>query len=593
MVPPRRLSPIILMLEEKRRFLCSLTGRKGKKREEKGRKGKKREEKGKKSVNYADARARKSASTAAAVFSRISPGGKRAQSLFRRSLSPVDEQLAEREVATCSKHPEIGQTVRWHPRKRRSEEFSAIPGGSMESRALEVVRWKPNEKDDIPGPVFWKELNDEDPGTPKLASNVAKSVSPRRVHQECSSGGEVQVQVQQERRAPRRMPYLGPDMTTRLSAMFYTVEVGDTRFTILKRYQNLKPIGSGAQGIVCAAYDTVTAQNVAIKKLSRPFQNVTHAKRAYREFKLMKLVNHKNIIGLLNAFTPQRSLDEFQDVYLVMELMDANLCQVIQMDLDHERTSYLLYQMLCGIKHLHSAGIIHRDLKPSNIVVKADCTLKILDFGLARTAGTTFMMTPYVVTRYYRAPEVILGMGYKENVDIWSVGCIMGEMIRGGVLFPGTDHIDQWNKIIEQLGTPAQEFMQRLQPTVRNYVENRPRYPGYPFDRLFPDVLFPADSSEHNRLKASQARDLLSRMLVIDPERRISVDEALMHNYINVWYDDNEVNAPAPGPYDHSVDEREHTVDQWKELIYQEVMEYETSHNPATVAQTSETAGSR
>lgn len=89
-----------------------------------------------------------------------------------------------------------------------------------------------------------------------------------------------------------------------------------------------------------------------------------------------------------------------------------------------------------------------QDLKPSNIVVKSDCTLKILDFGLARTAGTTFMMTPYVVTRYYRAPEVILGMGYKENVDIWSVGCIMGEMIRGGVLFPGTDHIDQWNKII-------------------------------------------------------------------------------------------------------------------------------------------------
>lgn len=76
--------------------------------------------------------------------------------------------------------------------------------------------------------------------------------------------------------------------------------------------------------------------------------------------------------------------------------------QVIQMDLDHERLSYLLYQLLCGIKHLHSAGIIHRDLKPSNIVVRSDCTLKILDFGLARTAGGSFMMTPYVVTRYYR-----------------------------------------------------------------------------------------------------------------------------------------------------------------------------------------------
>ncbi|XP_039287304.1 stress-activated protein kinase JNK [Nilaparvata lugens] len=94
---------------------------------------------------------------------------------------------------------------------------------------------------------------------------------------------------------PACMLFLSPKMSSRLSSLFYTVEVGDTKFTILKRYQNLKPIGSGAQGIVCAAYDTVTQQNVAIKKLSRPFQNVTHAKRAYREFKLMKLVNHKNV----------------------------------------------------------------------------------------------------------------------------------------------------------------------------------------------------------------------------------------------------------------------------------------------------------
>ena len=101
------------------------------------------------------------------------------------------------------------------------------------------------------------------------------------------------------------------------------------------------------------------------------------------------------------------------------------------------------------------------------------------------------MMTPYVVTRYYRAPEVILGMGYKENVDVWSIGCIFGELIRGRVLFPGGDHIDQWTRIIgniimefrkilrgiisEQLGTPDRSFLERLQPTVRNYVENRPR----------------------------------------------------------------------------------------------------------------------
>jgi serine/threonine protein kinase len=100
----------------------------------------------------------------------------------------------------------------------------------------------------------------------------------------------------------------------------------------------------------------------------------------------------------------------------------------------------------------------------------------------------------------------------------------------------------------EQLGTPSQSFMQRLQPTVRNYVENRPRYQGYSFDRLFPDVLFPSDSNEHNRLKASQARDLLSKMLVVDPEHRISVDQALLHSYIYVWYDESEVNAVSVKP---------------------------------------------
>uniref|UniRef100_A0A8C7MUT4 Stress-activated protein kinase JNK n=1 Tax=Oncorhynchus kisutch TaxID=8019 RepID=A0A8C7MUT4_ONCKI len=345
---------------------------------------------------------------------------------------------------------------------------------------------------------------------------------------------------------------------------YYSLDVGDSTFTVLKRYQNLRPIGSGAQGIVCSAYDHNLERNVAIKKLSRPFQNQTHAKRACRELVLMKCVNHKNIIGLLNVFTPQKTLEEFQDVYIVMELMDANLCQVIQMELDHERLSYLLYQMLCGIKHLHAAGIIHRDLKPSNIVVKSDCTLKILDFGLARTAATGLLMTPYVVTRYYRAPEVILGMGYQANGDCV---CLF-------FLHVGTSDIDQWNKVIEQLGTPSQEFLMKLNQSVRTYVENRPRYAGYTFEKLFPDVLFPADS-EHNKLKASQARDLLSKMLVIDASKRISVSEALQHPYINVWYDPTEVEAPPPLITDKQLDEREHTVEEWKDLIYMEVQDWE------------------
>ncbi|TNN33924.1 Mitogen-activated protein kinase 8 [Liparis tanakae] len=114
----------------------------------------------------------------------------------------------------------------------------------------------------------------------------------------------------------------------------------------------------------------------------------------------------------------------------------------------------------------------------------------------------------------------------------------------------------------------------KLNQSVRTYVENRPRYAGYSFEKLFPDVLFPADS-ENNKLKASQARDLLCKMLVIDASKRISVDEALKHPYINVWYDPTEVEAPPPAITDKQLDEREHTVDEWKELIYKEVFDCE------------------
>lgn len=124
--------------------------------------------------------------------------------------------------------------------------------------------------------------------------------------------------------------------------------------------------------------------------------------------------------------------------------------------------------------------------------------------------------------------------------------------------------------------------MNRLIPNVRNYVANRPRYPGYEIERLFPDILFPADSRQ-SQLTATAARDLLSKMLVIDPLHRISVEEALNHPYIKVWYDDSEVNAPAPSVYDHSVDEQEHTIDEWKILIFDEVTRYEQQMTQNTV----------
>lgn len=221
---------------------------------------------------------------------------------------------------------------------------------------------------------------------------------------------------------------------------FYRQELNKTVWEVPERYQNLTPVGSGAYGSVCSAYDVVLRQKVAVKKLSRPFQSLIHSRRSYRELRLLKHMKHENVIGLLDVFTPAATLEDFNELYLVTNLMGADLNNIVKFQrLSDEHVQFLIYQLLRGLKYIHSAGLIHRDLKPSNVAVNEDCELRILDFGLARQ--TDDEMTGYVATRWYRAPEIMLNwMHYNQNVDIWSVGCIMGELLKGKVLFPGTDY---------------------------------------------------------------------------------------------------------------------------------------------------------
>ncbi|XP_077194432.1 mitogen-activated protein kinase 12-like isoform X4 [Paroedura picta] len=244
---------------------------------------------------------------------------------------------------------------------------------------------------------------------------------------------------------------------------FYRQELAKTLWEVKERYRDLQPVGSGAYGSVCSAIDRKNGTKVAIKKLYRPFQSELFAKRAYRELRLLKHMKHENVIGLLDAFTPDVSLEKFNDFYLVMPFMGTDLSKVMKHEkLSEDRIQFLVYQMLKGLKYIHSSGIIHRDLKPGNLAVNEDCELKILDFGLAR--HTDSEMTGYVVTRWYRAPEVILNwMHYTQTVDIWSVGCIMAEMISGRPLFKGNDHLDQLTEIMKVTGTPTQDFVQKLQ----------------------------------------------------------------------------------------------------------------------------------
>uniref|UniRef100_A0A3P9LV88 mitogen-activated protein kinase n=1 Tax=Oryzias latipes TaxID=8090 RepID=A0A3P9LV88_ORYLA len=321
---------------------------------------------------------------------------------------------------------------------------------------------------------------------------------------------------------------------------FTREEINSTVWEVPEKYTLLKQVGTGAYGSVCSAINGKTKEKVAIKKLHRPFQSEIFAKRAYRELRLLKHMKHENV----STWSPAGArLD-----CLVMPYMYTDLSKV-RGSLSDDKVQFLVYQMLCGL----------RDLKPGNLAVNPDCQLKILDFGLARS--TDAEMTGYVVTRWYRAPEVILNwMHYTQTVDIWSVGCIMGEMINGKTLFKGKDYMDQLTQILKVTGVPGPEFVQKLDsPEAKTYVKNLPRYPRKDFSSLFP--------------KASElAIDLLEKMLVLDGDERPTAEIALEHQYFDSLRDPDDL--PEPVPYDDSHDNATLSLDEWKRLCFKEVKSF-------------------
>ncbi|KAK3227842.1 hypothetical protein Dsin_007704 [Dipteronia sinensis] len=209
-------------------------------------------------------------------------------------------------------------------------------------------------------------------------------------------------------------------------------------FEVSRKYvPPMRPVGRGAYGIVCAAVNSETREEVAIKKIGNAFDNRIDAKRTLREIKLLRHLDHENVIAIKDIIRPPMK-ENFNDVYIVYELMDTDLHQIIRshQDLTDDHCRYFLYQLLRGLKYVHSANVLHRDLKPSNLFMNANCDLKIGDFGLARTTSETDFMTEYVVTRWYRAPELLLNCSeYTAAIDIWSVGCILGEVMTRQPLF--------------------------------------------------------------------------------------------------------------------------------------------------------------
>ncbi|BBN01631.1 mitogen-activated protein kinase 1/3 [Marchantia polymorpha subsp. ruderalis] len=325
----------------------------------------------------------------------------------------------------------------------------------------------------------------------------------------------------------------------------------------------IRPIGRGAYGIVCSAVNSETTEEVAIKKIGNAFDNRIDAKRTLREIKLLRHMDHENVVAIRDIIRPP-TRDEFNDVYIVYELMDTDLHQIIRSNqpLTEDHCQYFLYQLLRGLKYIHSANVLHRDLKPSNLLLNANCDLKICDFGLARTTSETDFMTEYVVTRWYRAPELLLNCNeYTAAIDVWSVGCIFMELLNREPLFPGRDYVQQLKLITELIGSPEDSDLGFLKSeNAKRYMQQLMRYPKQPLGRKYPNMN-PA------------AVDLIERMLVFDPYKRITVEQALSHPYLASLHDINDEPA-CHAPFEFDFEQPSFTEEHIKELIMMEALAF-------------------
>ena len=256
---------------------------------------------------------------------------------------------------------------------------------------------------------------------------------------------------------------------------------------------------------------------VAIKKFKESDEDEIVKKTTMREVKMLRLLRHENIVELKEAFKRLNNVNLRRGIlYLVFEYVERSLLEVLEQQpggLDHEVIRKYIYQLVKAIDFCHEQNVIHRDIKPENLLVNSDLSMKLCDFGFARTMSGKFNdMTEYVATRWYRAPELLLGTrNYGQTVDQWAIGCIMGELIDGEPLFPGESEIDQLYLIQKMLGPMTSE---------QNEIFKRnPRFLGC----KFPDVTKPETLERHYIGKASRKMiSFMNQLLQMDPNKRLS-----------------------------------------------------------------------
>lgn len=345
------------------------------------------------------------------------------------------------------------------------------------------------------------------------------------------------------------------------------------KFSLPSRYEVIQTLGKGSYGTVCSVKDRANPQNqypIAVKKITNIFYREILLKRAIRELKFMIFFKgHKNIVNLIDLEIVSEK--PYDGLYCYQELIDYDLAKVIHssVQLSEFHIKHLFYQILCGLKYIHSAEVIHRDLKPGNILCTLNGGLKICDFGLARGLAPQFFITKdnyhditnYVATRWYRAPELILSeKNYDKSIDMWSAGCILGEFFARKPLFMGKDSIHQIHEIIKILGPPSKDILVeygslKAWNTCRNLGESTPTIS---WRELYP-------------FAAAEALDLIDNLLKWHPKRRLAVEQALEHPFLSdVRNIEDEPSCPW-GAFDFSYEYQLHSMPRLREYLINEV----------------------
>ncbi|XP_071709927.1 uncharacterized protein [Rutidosis leptorrhynchoides] len=431
-------------------------------------------------------------------------------------------------VSNVSDGLEVPNFVAAETREVRDEDVEIEEGGYVEERKLSKSKWAFDD-------------------SPKLAShNNNSSPESGEFQREGSNGNDVLSSLSTENEQPHYV-----DDKVAVARMDYSsseddddddLEVGVcSGFDMMPscrnvfEYERLGKISEGTYGVVYKARDKKTGEIVALKKVKLGKDSEGFPITALREINTLSLLQHPSVVEIKEVV-----MDDFNGVYMVMDYIDHELkgyMDRMKQPFSQSEVKRLMLQLLSGLSYLHDNWVMHRDLKTSNLLLNNNGELKICDFGMARLHGSpTKPYTPLVVTLWYRAPELLLGLkNYTTAIDMWSVGCIMAEMLSKKPLFDGNKELEQIDKIFRTLGTPNDTIW----PGYSKLPGVKAKLVKQPFNTL--RRRFGAATFTGAPMLTELGLDLLNKLLTYDPSKRISAKDALNHQ----WF------CEAPLPAEH------------------------------------------